>query len=196
MNPKGDPQEAAETLMHEVEHARNDAAREAAFTSGSRQTYLDHMFEEETKAVMQEVEHNEQLRAAGTQVEVNGTESIYRSSYDQGRTDHLAQQDAYRDAYNAARDAELANCTPPYSDLDQGYADLLGREAGNAKLQELHPPDSDFWGQADAAGRSAGRSKVLEGFKDGTIKPSGEHGFDSYGDLYGDGYDRAHGTGT
>ncbi len=182
--------------MHEVEHARNKAKVDAAFKSGSKETYLEASYDDETSSVMKEIELNDQLRAAGQEVPVDGTEAYYRPAYDKGRADHLAGLDEYQESYNAARDAELAKVPPGEtpSEVTKSYADFVGKEAAEARLKELHPQGSKVWQEADEAGRTAGRTEIRKCFKDGTFQPSGEHGHTTYGDLYGEHYDDTFGT--
>jgi hypothetical protein len=172
--------------MHEVEHARSDAARDAALNGPSKQAWLDHMYDEETSAVTKEIDFSREQRAAGQNIPEGPTETDYRIAYDKGRSNNLRNVDEYRAAYDAARDAAL----PPGSQTDEtGYADFVGREAGEAKLKELYPSDSPIWKEADAAGRATGRAEIRRQFVDGTLKPSGTHGKNSYGELYGEMYD-------
>lgn len=160
----------------------------AALNGPSKQAWLDHMYDEETSAVIEEIDFAAEQRSAGLNVPEDSTQMHYRIAYDKGRSEQLRSIDEYREAYDAARNAELAKL-PPGQTSDGGYADLVGREAGEAKLNELYESDAEIWQQADEAGRTSGQAEIRRQFVDGTLKPSGTHGKDSYGELYGETYD-------
>ncbi|UZN04726.1 DUF6782 family putative metallopeptidase [Cellulomonas sp. S1-8] len=115
--------ETVRTLVHEYNHALNDAEGTSAdIDADSRDDYVNGMLDEETQGVVEEIRAARELQDAGVTMPTDVSDTTYWDAYDQAVADGGDEQQARDAAFAAVRNLFLdgtfvtSNTGDPYDD--------------------------------------------------------------------------------
>ena len=133
-----DNQDAGQILVHEANHAENNAASDAAWNGGSKTNYVDTMIHQETQGTVESIQSNQELRDAGkTPPHTFPLENEYKAARDKAIVDYQA-------AHPDATPADVAKAGD-----DAGYARVkLGFENGEVKASTNGQSYKDYYGNS------------------------------------------------